>query len=208
MHPAFTFTRMTDQPVRPCFLRCCYQSLLPCMSLTLNFITKDERLHSDRICHDPMQFYHQQVTRQRYNQRQPPHQELEQQLQDSGTFSLESITRGQRYANNTIGPFDAKGSCIVGSHFHPRRQGTLQNDKAFLGMESNYNQYVDHDYATNSNQFDILHYAGEINGHDEVDDFEGNSERTRAFSSYLTLPKKPCVDTPKSPFKLFRMKMF
>ena len=178
------------------------------MSLTLNFITKDERLRPNRICHDPMQFYHQQATRQRNNQRQPTKQGLEQQQHDSGSFSFESITRAQRYSNNTIGPFDAKSNCITHSHFHPRRQGSLQNDRAFPRMDNSYNQYVDHDYATNSNQFDILHYAGEINEHDEMDVFEGNDERTRALSSYLTLPRKPCVDTPKSPFKLFRMKMF
>ena len=158
---------------------------------------------------DQAQFFQQQQLHQRHNNLQSQKQ-IEQQQQDSGTYSFESITRGQKLSNNNRGLFDAKDKWIYSynPHFCPQRQGTLQSDGGFASIETSYNRFIDHNYATNSNNFDILHYAGEMNVDCEIDDLEASEERIRKISSSLNLPKRPCVDTPTSPFKLYRMKMF
>ena len=158
---------------------------------------------------DQAQLFQQQQIHHSHNNLQSQ-QQTEQLQQDSGTYSIESITRGQKLSNNNIGLFDVKDKWIhnYNPHFCPQRQGTLQNDRGFASIETSYNRFIDHNYATNSNSYDILHYAGEMNVDCEIDDLEASEEKIRTISSSLNLPKRPCVDSPTSPFKLYRMKMF
>lgn len=154
-----------------------------------------------------------QQTNQQHNLYEQQQQFIHHQ-QDSGISFYDSIARGQEYSNHSLkddGTYDVQNSYThkFNSQFHPRRQCSSRIVNSFASSQSSRHEFVDHDYATNSSNLDILHYAGELETTYELDQSEPIDKRTRSFSSSCVhLPKKPCLDSPTSPFKLYRRKMF
>lgn len=141
-------------------------------------------------------------------QQQKLHQH--QQQQDSGTFTYESIPSGHEQNNSNNRDKNSLENTYnknCNPYFNPRRKGRPQKEKEFPCNESSNHRFIDHDYAVDSSSFDILDYAGEL-GAFAMDGLECSEERTRKFPSCVQLPKKPCLDSPSSPFKLYRRKMF
>ena len=181
-------------------------------NLMFYFYHQDQNLPTADIFSDyaHLHTHQQQLIQHKQHIPQLQQQYQQQQQHDSGTFSYESMARGQLHSNRSLrdpASFDSQYQGF-NPQFFPRRQGNTSHDKRFPSTESSCNRYADHDYATRANSFDILHYAGALNDDFDMDCLEASENRTRGFSAVVQLPKKPCLDTPTSPFKLYRMKMF
>ncbi len=134
--------------------------------------------------------------------------------QDSGTYSEEFSTQHKAGTHQAI-PIDSSTSDYLGfDSFKPRRAGNRDNpllsNKYVNDVNYSDRHDNDHDYHLAASNFDILHYAGEVEQAEEAPSMvldEKPSSLLNKFS-YNPVPKKPCLETPSPPMQLFRLKMF